>query len=333
MSILAGKIPFASEGQPLLVVEDLKKYFPVRGLFFTRGWVRAVDGVTFAIPKGKTLGLVGESGSGKTTVGRLVLRLLKPTSGRIVFDGKDITWLSERKLKWFRRRAQIVFQDPYMSLNPRMTVYEILLEPLKVHKIDVENPREYIVKLLHEVGLDETHLYRYPYEFSGGQRQRIAIARALILKPEFLVLDEPTSALDVSVQAQILNMLKDLQKKHNLTYLFISHDLGVVRYMSDYIAVMYVGKIVELGPAEEVFEKPLHPYTKMLLDSIPIPNPAIARSRKRHVVGEPPSPMNPPPGCRFHPRCPRATRECKERVPELVEVEKNHWVACPRIHY
>jgi len=330
---LAGKIPFASEGQPLLVVEDLKKYFPVRGLFFTRGWVRAVDGVTFAIPKGKTLGLVGESGSGKTTVGRLVLRLLKPTSGRIIFDGKDITWLSERKLKWFRRRAQIVFQDPYMSLNPRMTVYEILLEPLKVHKIDVENPREYIVKLLHEVGLDETHLYRYPYEFSGGQRQRIAIARALILKPEFLVLDEPTSALDVSVQAQILNMLKDLQKKHNLTYLFISHDLGVVRYMSDYIAVMYVGKIVELGPAEEVFEKPLHPYTKMLLDSIPIPNPAIARSRKRHVVGEPPSPMNPPPGCRFHPRCPRATRECKERVPELVEVEKNHWVACPRIHY
>ena len=330
---MAGKIPFASEGQPLLVVEDLKKYFPVRGLFFTRGWVRAVDGVTFAIPKGKTLGLVGESGSGKTTVGRLVLRLLKPTSGRIIFDGKDITWLSERKLKWFRRRAQIVFQDPYMSLNPRMTVYEILLEPLKVHKIDVENPREYIVKLLHEVGLDETHLYRYPYEFSGGQRQRIAIARALILKPEFLVLDEPTSALDVSVQAQILNMLKDLQKKHNLTYLFISHDLGVVRYMSDYIAVMYVGKIVELGPAEEVFEKPLHPYTKMLLDSIPIPNPAIARSRKRHVVGEPPSPMNPPPGCRFHPRCPRATRECKERVPELVEVEKNHWVACPRIHY
>jgi len=330
---LAGKIPFASEGQPLLVVEDLKKYFPVRGLFFTRGWVRAVDGVTFAIPKGKTLGLVGESGSGKTTVGRLVLRLLKPTSGRIIFDGKDITWLSERKLKWFRRRAQIVFQDPYMSLNPRMTVYEILLEPLKVHKIDVENPREYIVKLLHEVGLDETHLYRYPYEFSGGQRQRIAIARALILKPEFLVLDEPTSALDVSVQAQILNMLKDLQKKHNLTYLFISHDLGVVRYMSDYIAVMYVGKIVELGPAEEVFEKPLHPYTKMLLDSIPIPNPAIARSRKRHVVGEPPSPMNPPPGCRFHPRCPRATRECKERVPELVEVEKNHWVACPRIYY
>lgn len=330
---MAGKIPFASEGQPLLVVEDLKKYFPVRGLFFTRGWVRAVDGVTFAIPKGKTLGLVGESGSGKTTVGRLVLRLLKPTSGRIIFDGKDITWLSERKLKWFRRRAQIVFQDPYMSLNPRMTVYEILLEPLKVHKIDVENPREYIVKLLHEVGLDETHLYRYPYEFSGGQRQRIAIARALILKPEFLVLDEPTSALDVSVQAQILNMLKDLQKKHNLTYLFISHDLGVVRYMSDYIAVMYVGKIVELGPAEEVFEKPLHPYTKMLLDSIPIPNPAIARSRKRHVVGEPPSPMNPPPGCRFHPRCPRATRECKERVPELVEVEKNHWVACPRIYY
>ena len=330
---MAGKIPFASEGQPLIVVEDLKKYFPVRGLFFTRGWVRAVDGVTFAIPKGKTLGLVGESGSGKTTVGRLVLRLLKPTSGRIIFDGKDITWLSERKLKWFRRRAQIVFQDPYMSLNPRMTVYEILLEPLKVHKIDVENPREYIVKLLHEVGLDETHLYRYPYEFSGGQRQRIAIARALILKPEFLVLDEPTSALDVSVQAQILNMLKDLQKKHNLTYLFISHDLGVVRYMSDYIAVMYVGKIVELGPAEEVFEKPLHPYTKMLLDSIPIPNPAIARSRKRHVVGEPPSPMNPPPGCRFHPRCPRATRECKERVPELVEVEKNHWVACPRIHY
>ncbi|HIQ55703.1 MAG TPA: ABC transporter ATP-binding protein [Pyrodictium sp.] len=327
------RVPLALEGEPLLIVEDLKKYFPVKGLFFTRGWVRAVDGVTFAVPRGKTLGLVGESGSGKTTVGRLVLRLLKPTSGRIVFEGKDITWLSERKLKWFRRRAQIVFQDPYMSLNPRMTVYEILLEPLKVHKMDVGDPREYIVKLLHEVGLDETHLYRYPYEFSGGQRQRIAIARALILKPEFLVLDEPTSALDVSVQAQILNMLKDLQKKHNLTYLFISHDLGVVRYMSDYIAVMYVGKIVELGPAEEVFEKPLHPYTKMLLDSIPVPNPDIARSRKRQVVGEPPSPMNPPPGCRFHPRCPRAARECREKMPELVEVEKNHWVACPKTCY
>ena len=223
---MAGKIPFASEGQPLLVVEDLKKYFPVRGLFFTRGWVRAVDGVTFAIPKGKTLGLVGESGSGKTTVGRLVLRLLKPTSGRIIFDGKDITWLSERKLKWFRRRAQIVFQDPYMSLNPRMTVYEILLEPLKVHKIDVENPREYIVKLLHEVGLDETHLYRYPYAFSGGQRQRIAIARALYIEPEMLVLDEATSALDDETEKAIMDEIYKISD--DKTLIIIAHRLSTI---------------------------------------------------------------------------------------------------------
>jgi len=317
--------------EPLLVVSHLKKYFPVKGLLRVRGWVRAVDDVTFLVPRGKTLGLVGESGSGKTTVGKLVLRLLEPTSGSVFFEGRDVFRLKGRELKRFRREAQMVFQDPYGSLNPRMTVYSIIHEVLKVHGIKVEDPEKYITELLYEVGLNESHLYRYPHEFSGGQRQRIAIARVLALQPKFIVLDEPTSALDVSVQAQILNMLKDLQAKHGLTYLFISHDLGVVRYMSDYIAVMYVGKIVELGPAEEVFEKPLHPYTRMLLSSIPIPDPEEARrrARERRITGEPPSPLNPPPGCRFAPRCPLARPECREGEPRLVEAERGHWVACP----
>ena len=281
------------------------------------------------MPHGKTLGLVGESGSGKTTFGRLVLRLIEPTAGRIFFEGRDVTRLKGKELKEFRRNAQMVFQDPYGSLNPRMTVYSIILEALNVHGIRVGDPKEYIVRLLYEVGLNESHLYRYPHEFSGGQRQRIAIARVLALRPKFIVLDEPTSALDVSVQAQILNMLKELQRKYSLTYLFISHDLGVVRYMSDYIAVMYLGKIVELGPAEEVFEKPLHPYTKMLLASIPVPDPELARRKPRVVVrGEPPSPINPPPGCRFHPRCPEAMDRCRREEPRLEEVEKGHFVAC-----
>ncbi len=315
--------------EPLVIVYKLKKYFPVKGIFRTIGWVRAVDNVSFIIPKGKTLGLVGESGSGKTTVGRLILRLIEPTSGHIFFEGRDVFRLGRREIREFRKKAQMVFQDPYGSLNPRMTVYDIIVEALKVHRIEVDDPYSYVVKLLEEVGLNETHVYRYPHEFSGGQRQRIAIARALAVNPEFMVLDEPTSALDVSVQAQILNLLKELQARRNLTYLFISHDLGVVRYMSDYIAVMYLGKIVELGPAEEVFEKPLHPYTQMLLASIPIPDPRKAREKKGvKAVGEPPSPINPPPGCRFHTRCPKVMDRCRREEPSLIEAERGHWVAC-----
>ena len=314
--------------EPLVEVYDLKKYFPVKGLIFTRGYVKAVDGVTFAIPRGKTLGLVGESGSGKTTVGRLILRLIEPTSGRIIFDGVDVLKLRGEELKRFRRRAQIIFQDPYGSLNPRMTVFNIIMEGVRYHGIDVGDPVEFVARLLERVGLNPHHMYRYPHEFSGGQRQRIAIARVLALNPEFIVLDEPTSALDVSVQAQILNLLKDLQRERGLTYLFISHDLGVVRYMSDYIAVMYLGKIVEFGPAEEVFEKPMHPYTEALLSSIPIPDPKLARKIRRIVLkGEPPSPLNPPSGCRFRTRCPLAFEKCIQEPP-LEEAEKGHYVAC-----
>ncbi len=315
--------------EALVKVEGLKKYFPVGGIIFTKGWVKAVDDVSFEIMKGETLGLVGESGCGKTTTGKLILRLLKPTAGKVLFDGKDITKLRGRALKEFRRQANIVFQDPYSSLDPRMTVFNIIMEPVRIHKIHVDDPEEFVIKLLYEVGLNETHLYRYPHEFSGGQRQRIAIARTLALRPKFMVLDEPTSALDVSVQAQILNLLKELQRKYGLTYLFISHNLGVVKYMSNRIAVMYLGKLVELAPAKKLFENPLHPYTKALLSSIPIPDPELARSKERiRISGEPPSPINPPSGCRFHPRCPHATEKCRKEEPVLKEVEKDHLVAC-----
>ncbi|MEM1643011.1 MAG: ATP-binding cassette domain-containing protein [Desulfurococcaceae archaeon] len=314
----------------VLEVRNLRKWFPVKGVFSTKGFVKAVDGVSFEAYEETTLAIVGESGCGKTTLARLILRLIEPDEGSIIYNGVDVMKLSGRKLMEFRRKTGVVFQDPYSSLNPRMTIYEILKEPLETHgmlkKIDLD---DYLVKLLERVGLQKEHLYRYPHEFSGGQRQRIAIARALALSPELVVLDEPTSSLDVSVQAQILNMLKDIQAADKLTYIFITHDLGIVRYLAHYVAVMYLGKIVERGPVEEVFEKPLHPYTKVLLSAVPIPDPFIARSRTRiKVIGEPPSPLNPPSGCRFHPRCPYALSDCSKREMKLVEVEKKHLVSC-----
>ncbi|MEM0005769.1 MAG: ABC transporter ATP-binding protein [Ignisphaera sp.] len=316
-------------GDPILIVRNLKKYFPVKGIFFTRGYIKAVDGVGFTVFKGSTLALVGESGSGKSTVGRLILRLIEPDEGEILFNGVNVLNLKGKKLLEFRRRTGIVFQDPYSSLNPRMTVYDILKEPLETHNIDVDDLEGYMVELLERVGLGREHLYRYPHEFSGGQRQRIAIARALALKPELIVLDEPTSSLDVSVQAQILNMLRDFQASDKLTYLFITHDLGVVRYIATNLAVMYLGKIVEISDTDNIFESAQHPYTKMLLSSIPVPDPKIAKSRERtKVFGEPPSPLNPPPGCRFHPRCPYAMDVCRREEPPITEISKNHHVAC-----
>ncbi len=315
--------------EQVIKVRNLKKYFPVRRFLLSKDYVKAVDGVSFDIFKGECLGVVGESGSGKTTLGRTILRLIEPTSGEIYFNGKNVMELEGEELKEFRRKAQMVFQDPYSSLDPRMTVMEIILEGPRIHDIDVGDPEEFVVKMLETVGLKREHVYRYPHEFSGGQKQRIAIARALAVNPEFIVLDEPTSALDVSVQASILNLLKELQEKYGLTYMFISHDLAVVKYMSDRIATMYVGKFVEIGDSDKMFEEPLHPYTMILLDALPIPNPKITRSKKRlKVIGEPPSPINLPPGCRFYPRCPYAMPICKAKEPPLKEVENGRFVAC-----
>lgn len=314
----------------MIRVEHLKKYFPIKhGIIRKKTmWLKAVDDVSFEIQKGETFGLVGESGSGKSTLGRTILRLYEPTSGKIYFGDVEITSLTKAELKKMRPKMQMIYQDPYSSLNPRLTVFDIIAEPLKEHRY--KNPKERVLELLEAVGLSEEHAKKYPDELSGGQCQRIAIARALALNPEFIVLDEPTSALDVSVQAQVLNLLETLQKELELTYLFISHDLGVVRYLANRVGVMYLGKIVEMGNIDQVFETPKHPYTKMLLDSIPIPDPKLRSLRLQKTVlrGEIPSPLNPPTGCRFNTRCPYAKEICKKEEPQLVEVEKNHFVMC-----
>ena len=323
-------MPAQSNDQPILEVRDLVKHFPVRKGVFSRvaGHVKAVDGVSFSIPRGSTLSLVGESGSGKTTAGRLILRLIEPTSGRIIFDGEDITGLGGRTLRSIRRRMQIIFQDPYGSLNPRMTVYSVLAEAMAVHGLAPRKERrDRVEELLDLVGLSPDAADRYPNEFSGGQRQRIGIARALAVEPDLIVADEPVSALDVSIQAQILNLMEDLQNRLGLTYLFIGHNLSVIRHISDYVAVMYLGRIVEHGPVDAIFESPYHPYTRALLSAVP--NPKTDGRRERIILrGDTPSPINPPPGCAFHPRCPDAETECSRRAQQLVEVEPGHWAAC-----
>ena len=317
----------------LLRVEHLKMYFPItQGIILQRqvGWVRAVDDITFTVKRGETLGLVGESGCGKSTTGRAILQLYKPTEGTVNFLGKNLTTLSGGDLRRMRREMQMIFQDPYASLNPRMTVGSIIGEPLEIHNLAKgREKQERVQELLRIVGLNPYFANRYPHEFSGGQRQRIGIARALAVQPSFIVCDEPISALDVSIQAQVINLLEELQAQFNLTYLFIAHDLSVVRHISDRVAVMYVGKIVELTTRDLLYERPLHPYTRALLSAVPIPDPAVERKRQRMILtGDVPSPVNPPSGCRFHPRCPWAQELCKQQEPPLVEVEPNHFTAC-----
>ena len=316
---------------PLLEVKDLKQYFNIPMGMFQSKPLKAVDGVSFTIGKRETLGLVGESGCGKTTVGRTILHLYKPTAGEIVFDGKEIE--SKADIQDFRKKATMVFQDPYSSLNPRMTVADIIGEPLDVHKLysTKAERNERILELMDHVGLNSEHASRYAHEFSGGQRQRIGIARALAVNPEFIVCDEPVSALDVSIQAQVINMFDDLQDRLGLTYLFIAHDLLVVRHISDRIAVMYLGKMVELADAAEIYDHPLHPYSQSLLSAVPVPDPKVARANKRIVLtGDIPSPLNAPSGCPFRTRCRYATEQCAAEMPEFKEVSKGHFVACHR---
>ncbi len=323
----------SENGVPLLEVNDLVKYFPIKsGILFGRtvGAVRAVDGVSFEIPKGKTLGLVGESGCGKSTLSRTILQLIEPTSGSVRFDGQEIAGLSKRRMRPLRREMQMIFQDPYASLNPRKRVGHMIGEMMAIHKIGTpEERRSEVERLLERVGLSSEHYNRYPHEFSGGQRQRVGVARALALKPKLIIADEPVSALDVSIQAQIINLLEDLQDEFDLTYLFVAHDLGVVRHVADTVAVMYLGKIVESGPTDRVYANPVHPYTEALLAAVPIPDPRLNAERtKRILEGDVPSPADPPPACRFHTRCPYATEICTEIEPEFVEHRPSQWAAC-----
>ncbi len=316
----------------LLQVHNLVKYFPVRGGVLQRvqGWVKAVDDVSFNIRAGETLGLVGESGCGKTTIGRSILRLIEPTSGQMSFEGQDIVGMNAKELKAMRREMQIIFQDPYSCLDPRSQIGDIIGEALYVHGVKDKSERhQRVMEIMSTVGLAEDHIRRYPHEFSGGQRQRIGIARALVLRPKFIICDEPVSALDVSIQSQVLNLLRQLQREFNLTYLFIAHNLSVVEHISDRVAVMYLGKVVELADRVELYQNPLHPYTKALMSAIPIPDPGLKREQII-LEGDVPSPLNPPSGCRFHPRCPFAEEVCSQEPPLLRSVpgDEGHLVAC-----
>ncbi len=323
----------ANGKRDLVEIKNLVKYFPVRGGLLQRvvAWVQAVDNVSFKIKEGETLGMVGESGCGKTTIGRTILRLIPATSGHVLFEGQDVFKANGRDLKALRRHMQIIFQDPYSSLDPRMPVGESIAEGLLVHGMGNRQERfETVITTLRKVGLQDYHARRYPHEFSGGQRQRIGIARALALRPRFIVCDEPVSALDVSIQAQVLNILKELQREFGLTYLFVAHNLSVVEHISDRVAVMYLGKMVELADRDEIFRNPLHPYTQALLSAIPVPDPDLKRERII-LKGDVPSPLRPPSGCRFHPRCPVALAHCSQQEPEFKEVSPGHFVACWRV--
>ncbi len=322
----------AAERASLVQIRGLKKYFPIRRGVFQRhvGDIRAVDDVSFEIRKGETLGLVGETGCGKTTIGRTLIRLYKPTAGEVIFDGQDMARLKKQELRRLRRRMQMIFQDPYASLNPRISAGSIVAEPLEVHKISRgAEKRERVEELLKLVGISTQSVGRYPHEFSGGQRQRIGIARALALNPDLIICDEPISSLDVSIQAQVVHLLEALQDRLGLTYLFIAHDLSMVRHISDRVAVMYLGKIVELADRNDLYENPLHPYTQALMSAVPVPDPVVEEKRQRTILkGDSPSPANPPVGCNFNTRCPRAFDVCFEQDPEYVEIKPGHHCAC-----
>jgi oligopeptide/dipeptide ABC transporter ATP-binding protein len=327
------KIEENGHKKDLVEVKHLVKYFPVRGGLLQRvvAWVQAVDDISFSIKEGETLGLVGESGCGKTTVGRTLLRLVPATGGAVLYDGQDVLKANARELKALRRNMQIIFQDPFSSLDPRMPVGESIAEGLLVHGMGSRRERfEIVINTLRKVGLEDYHARRYPHEFSGGQRQRIGIARALALRPKFIICDEPVSALDVSIQAQVLNILRELQGEFGLTYLFIAHNLSVVEHISDRVAVMYLGKMVELTDRDELYRNPLHPYTQALMSAIPVPDPTLKRERIV-LKGDVPSPLRPPSGCRFHPRCPVALVHCSKEEPQFKEVSPGHWVACWRV--